>query len=46
MAFSPLTQLFENFSFGEVQLDAVLLSQHYSSDASGYYGTAGRLLLH
>lgn len=41
-----ILKLFENFSFGEVQLDAVLLSQRYSSDASGYYGTAGRLLLH
>ncbi|POI29861.1 hypothetical protein CIB84_006389, partial [Bambusicola thoracicus] len=41
-----ILKLFENFSFGEVQLDAVLLSQRYSSDASGYYGTAGRLVLH
>ncbi|XP_042673650.1 activating signal cointegrator 1 complex subunit 1 isoform X2 [Centrocercus urophasianus] len=41
-----ILKLFENFSFGEAQLDAVLLSQRYSSDASGYYGTAGRLLLH
>uniref|UniRef100_A0A8C9F650 Activating signal cointegrator 1 complex subunit 1 n=1 Tax=Pavo cristatus TaxID=9049 RepID=A0A8C9F650_PAVCR len=41
-----ILKLFENFSFGEAQLDAVLLSQRYSSDASGYYGTAGRLVLH
>ncbi|XP_021253801.1 activating signal cointegrator 1 complex subunit 1 isoform X3 [Numida meleagris] len=38
-------KLFENFSFGEAQLDAVLLSQRYSSDASRYYGTAGQLAL-
>ncbi|OXB74689.1 UNVERIFIED_CONTAM: hypothetical protein H355_001521 [Colinus virginianus] len=40
-----ILKLFESFSFGEAQLDAVLLSQRYSSDASGYYGTAGRLAL-
>ncbi|NXL86303.1 ASCC1 protein, partial [Alectura lathami] len=40
-----ILKLFENFSFGEAQLDAVLLSQRFSSDASGYYATAGRLSL-
>jgi len=40
---SLLFQLFENFYFGEVQLDAVRLSQRFSSDASGYYATSGQL---
>ncbi|XP_051474037.1 activating signal cointegrator 1 complex subunit 1 [Apus apus] len=38
-----ILKLFENFHFGEVQLDSVLLSQRFSSDASGYYATSGRL---
>ncbi|XP_074446128.1 activating signal cointegrator 1 complex subunit 1 isoform X2 [Larus michahellis] len=38
-----ILKLFENFYFGEVQLDAVHLSQRFSSDASGYYATSGRL---
>lgn len=41
--FSPLLQLFEHFYFGEVQLDAVRLSQRFSTDASGYYATSGQL---
>ncbi|XP_009975953.1 PREDICTED: activating signal cointegrator 1 complex subunit 1-like, partial [Tauraco erythrolophus] len=32
-----ILKLFENFYFGEVQLDSVRLSQRFSSDASGYY---------
>ncbi|XP_048167753.1 activating signal cointegrator 1 complex subunit 1 isoform X1 [Corvus hawaiiensis] len=36
-------QVFENFHFGEVQLDSVRLSQRFSSDASGYYATSGQL---
>lgn len=36
-------KLFENFYFGEVQLDSVRLSQRFSSDASGYYATSGQL---
>lgn len=44
MFFSPLFQLFENFYFGEVQLDSVRLSQRFSSDASGYYATSGQLM--
>ncbi|XP_069720030.1 activating signal cointegrator 1 complex subunit 1 isoform X2 [Phaenicophaeus curvirostris] len=35
--------LFENFYFGEVQLDSVRLSQRFSTDASGYYATSGQL---
>ncbi|KFQ20897.1 Activating signal cointegrator 1 complex subunit 1, partial [Mesitornis unicolor] len=38
-----ILKLFENFYFGEVQLDSVHLSQRFSSDASGYYATSGRL---
>ncbi|XP_065699391.1 activating signal cointegrator 1 complex subunit 1 isoform X1 [Patagioenas fasciata] len=34
---------FEHFHFGEVQLDAVRLSQRFSSDTSGYYATSGQL---
>lgn len=44
MFFSPLFQHFENFYFGEVQLDSVRLSQRFSSDASGYYTTSGQLM--
>ncbi|NWY05549.1 ASCC1 protein, partial [Nothoprocta ornata] len=40
-----ILKLFENFSFGEVQLDSVRLSQRFSSDASGYYATSGQLTL-
>ncbi|KAI6066645.1 Activating signal cointegrator 1 complex subunit 1 isoform X2 [Aix galericulata] len=36
-------KLFEHFYFGEVQLDAVRLSQRFSTDASGYYATSGQL---
>ncbi|XP_010290140.1 PREDICTED: activating signal cointegrator 1 complex subunit 1 [Phaethon lepturus] len=38
-----ILKLFENFYFGEVQLDSVRLSQRFSSDASGYYATSGQL---
>ncbi|XP_009097093.1 activating signal cointegrator 1 complex subunit 1 [Serinus canaria] len=38
-----ILKLFENFHFGEVQLDSVRLSQRFSSDASGYYATSGQL---
>ncbi|NWI60990.1 ASCC1 protein, partial [Calyptomena viridis] len=38
-----ILKLFENFWFGEVQLDSVRLSQRFSSDASGYYATSGQL---
>uniref|UniRef100_A0A8D2N3Y6 Activating signal cointegrator 1 complex subunit 1 n=2 Tax=Zonotrichia albicollis TaxID=44394 RepID=A0A8D2N3Y6_ZONAL len=38
-----ILKLFENFHFGEVQLDSVHLSQRFSSDASGYYATSGQL---
>ncbi|XP_074010775.1 activating signal cointegrator 1 complex subunit 1 isoform X2 [Numenius arquata] len=38
-----ILKLFENFYFGEVQLDSVHLSQRFSSDASGYYATSGQL---
>ncbi|NXA05845.1 ASCC1 protein, partial [Sapayoa aenigma] len=38
-----ILKLFENFWFGEVQLDSVLLSQRFSSDACGYYATSGQL---
>uniref|UniRef100_A0A8C3CDT2 Activating signal cointegrator 1 complex subunit 1 n=2 Tax=Cairina moschata TaxID=8855 RepID=A0A8C3CDT2_CAIMO len=38
-----ILKLFEHFYFGEVQLDAVRLSQRFSTDASGYYATSGQL---
>ncbi|XP_071605060.1 activating signal cointegrator 1 complex subunit 1 isoform X1 [Heliangelus exortis] len=38
-----ILKLFNNFYFGEVQLDSVCLSQRFSSDASGYYATSGQL---
>ncbi|NXO69087.1 ASCC1 protein, partial [Phainopepla nitens] len=38
-----ILKLFENFHFGEVQLDSVCLSQRFSSDVSGYYATSGQL---
>ncbi|NXK67717.1 ASCC1 protein, partial [Sylvietta virens] len=38
-----ILKLFENFYFGQVQLDSVRLSQRFSSDASGYYATSGQL---
>ncbi|KAM6265552.1 activating signal cointegrator 1 complex subunit 1 isoform 2-T2 [Porphyrio hochstetteri] len=38
-----ILKLFENFYFGQVQLDTVRLSQRFSSDASGYYATSGQL---
>ncbi|XP_071420505.1 activating signal cointegrator 1 complex subunit 1 isoform X3 [Pithys albifrons albifrons] len=38
-----ILKLFENFYFGEVQLDSVRLSQRFSSDTSGYYATSGQL---
>ncbi|XP_009288835.1 activating signal cointegrator 1 complex subunit 1 isoform X1 [Aptenodytes patagonicus] len=38
-----ILKLFENFYFGEAQLDSVRLSQRFSSDASGYYATSGQL---
>ncbi|XP_054687232.1 activating signal cointegrator 1 complex subunit 1 isoform X2 [Grus americana] len=38
-----ILKLFENFYFGEVQLDSVRLSQRFSSDATGYYATSGQL---
>nr|XP_042712801.1 activating signal cointegrator 1 complex subunit 1 isoform X3 [Chrysemys picta bellii]XP_042712802.1 activating signal cointegrator 1 complex subunit 1 isoform X3 [Chrysemys picta bellii]XP_042712803.1 activating signal cointegrator 1 complex subunit 1 isoform X3 [Chrysemys picta bellii]XP_042712804.1 activating signal cointegrator 1 complex subunit 1 isoform X3 [Chrysemys picta bellii]XP_042712805.1 activating signal cointegrator 1 complex subunit 1 isoform X3 [Chrysemys picta bellii]XP_04 len=34
---------FENFYFGELQLNSVHLSQRFSTDSSGYYATSGQL---
>ncbi|XP_072280594.1 activating signal cointegrator 1 complex subunit 1 [Pyxicephalus adspersus] len=36
-------KLFENFSFGELDLDTVHLSQRFSTDSSGYYTSAGQV---
>uniref|UniRef100_A0A670I967 Activating signal cointegrator 1 complex subunit 1 n=2 Tax=Podarcis muralis TaxID=64176 RepID=A0A670I967_PODMU len=38
-----ILKLFENFCFGEVQLNSVYLSQRFSSDSSGYYAASGQL---
>ncbi|XP_062989059.1 activating signal cointegrator 1 complex subunit 1 isoform X2 [Elgaria multicarinata webbii] len=38
-----ILKLFENFYFGEVQLNSVYLSQRFSTDSSGYYATSGQL---
>ncbi|XP_033004999.1 activating signal cointegrator 1 complex subunit 1 [Lacerta agilis] len=38
-----ILKLFENFCFGEVQLNSVYLSQRFSADSSGYYATSGQL---
>ncbi|XP_065263514.1 activating signal cointegrator 1 complex subunit 1 isoform X3 [Emys orbicularis] len=34
---------FENFYFGELQLNSVHLSQRFSTDSSGYYAKSGQL---
>nr|XP_056705979.1 activating signal cointegrator 1 complex subunit 1 [Euleptes europaea] len=38
-----IMKLFENFCFGDVQLNSVYLSQRFSTDSSGYYATSGQL---
>ncbi|XP_060624809.2 activating signal cointegrator 1 complex subunit 1 [Anolis sagrei] len=38
-----ILKLFENFCFGEVQLNSVFLSQRFSTDSSGYYATSGQI---
>uniref|UniRef100_A0A8C6Y3Z8 Activating signal cointegrator 1 complex subunit 1 n=1 Tax=Naja naja TaxID=35670 RepID=A0A8C6Y3Z8_NAJNA len=38
-----ILKLFENFQFGEVQLNSVCLSQRFSTDQSGYYASSGQL---
>uniref|UniRef100_A0A8C8RIA8 Activating signal cointegrator 1 complex subunit 1 n=1 Tax=Pelusios castaneus TaxID=367368 RepID=A0A8C8RIA8_9SAUR len=38
-----ILKVFENFHFGEVQLNSVHLSQRFSTDSSGYYATSGQL---
>ncbi|XP_061491277.1 activating signal cointegrator 1 complex subunit 1 [Rhineura floridana] len=38
-----ILKLFENFYFGEAQLNSVYLSQRFSTDSSGYYTTSGQL---
>ncbi|KAM3835655.1 activating signal cointegrator 1 complex subunit 1 isoform 2-T2 [Vipera latastei] len=39
-----ILKLFENFEFGEVQLNSVYLSQRFSTDhATGYYASSGQL---
>ncbi|KAM5140824.1 activating signal cointegrator 1 complex subunit 1 [Mantella aurantiaca] len=36
-------KLFDNFCFGELNLDTVHLSQRFSTDGSGYYTSAGQV---
>ncbi|XP_018418417.1 PREDICTED: activating signal cointegrator 1 complex subunit 1 [Nanorana parkeri] len=36
-------KLFDNFCFGELELDTVHLSQRFSTDSSGYYTSAGQV---
>lgn len=38
-------KLFDTFSFGELELDTVYLSQRFSTDSSGYYTSAGQVQL-
>ncbi|XP_043375360.1 activating signal cointegrator 1 complex subunit 1 isoform X2 [Dermochelys coriacea] len=38
-----ILKIFENFYFGELQLNSVHLSQRFSTDSSGYYATSGQL---
>ncbi|KAM6441918.1 activating signal cointegrator 1 complex subunit 1 isoform 2-T2 [Liasis olivaceus] len=38
-----ILKLFENFDFGEVQLNSIYLSQRFSTDRSGYYASCGQL---
>ncbi|XP_042313395.1 activating signal cointegrator 1 complex subunit 1 isoform X2 [Sceloporus undulatus] len=38
-----ILKLFENFRFGEVQLNSIFLSQRFSTDSSGYYATSGQI---
>ncbi|XP_074815067.1 activating signal cointegrator 1 complex subunit 1 isoform X3 [Natator depressus] len=38
-----ILKIFENFCFGELQLNSVHLSQRFSTDSSGYYATSGQL---
>uniref|UniRef100_A0A8D0C6K8 Activating signal cointegrator 1 complex subunit 1 n=1 Tax=Salvator merianae TaxID=96440 RepID=A0A8D0C6K8_SALMN len=38
-----ILKLFENFYFGEIQLNSVCLCQRFSTDNSGYYATSGQL---
>ncbi|KAJ7324217.1 hypothetical protein JRQ81_017237 [Phrynocephalus forsythii] len=38
-----ILKVFENFHFGEAQLNSVFLSQRFSTDSSGYYATSGQL---
>ncbi|XP_059585902.1 activating signal cointegrator 1 complex subunit 1 isoform X2 [Alligator mississippiensis] len=38
-----IMKLFENFYFGELQLNSVHLSERFSTDSSGYYATSGQL---
>ncbi|KAH1168332.1 hypothetical protein KIL84_003815, partial [Mauremys mutica] len=38
-----ILKIFENYYFGELQLNSVHLSQRFSTDSSGYYTTSGQL---
>ncbi|KAI5623409.1 activating signal cointegrator 1 complex subunit 1 [Silurus asotus] len=38
-----ILERFKEFDFGECHLDAVQLSQRFSSDCTGYYSSAGRV---
>ncbi|KAM7169729.1 activating signal cointegrator 1 complex subunit 1 isoform 1-T3 [Macrochelys suwanniensis] len=38
-----ILKIFENFCFGELQLNSVHLSQRFSTDSSGYYATSEQL---